>query len=191
MSNLPTPFLDLLRHEVMPDFNSRAFWCSKSPSLFLQSLIVGLLLSLYMLLVTKIIVTIIFFATGAEQSPIFHILHFIDNDIDRPWFNVQVGIFYAIFIFVGENITRAVLDIAAKKPFAPSNSARFMRASIGVTVVTLFQMSVRISERLQDIPSSSSGTLVFFLVFTAVIFASLSLAFKQGAQLQADQDLTV
>lgn len=184
------PFIDLLKHEALPDCRTRAFWFDTRLSVAMPGLMIGVISALYILFLIKLVATVLFYAAPAEG--VQQVALFIDSDVDDFWRNFNDLVLYAACLFIGENVARAALDVAALKPFVMDNARRFMRAAVGAVALVAVQFAFRILEKSFDLGvTGASGGLILFGGLTAAVFASLSLAFAQGAELKKEQDLTV
>lgn len=184
------PFLDLLEHEAMPSWRTRAFWFAKKLPIAMPALMIGFVIALYILATVKLAATVLYAAAPGEGLREFALL--LDHDVASGWGNLHEAILYLACIYIGENIARAALEIAALRPFAEENAARFMRAAFGTAALVAATIIMRIAEPAFDLPPIDSGAaIILFGVLASACFASLSLAFRQGAALKKEQDLTV
>ena len=184
------PFIDLLKHEALPDWRARAFWFDTRLSVAMPGLMIGVISALYILFLIKLVATVLFYAAPVEGAR--QVALFIDPDVDTFWRTLNDLVLYAACLFIGENVARAALDVAALKPFVIDNARRFMRAAVGAVALVAAQLGFRLLEQSAGLGGGgASGGLILFGGLTAAVFASLSLAFAQGAELKKEQDLTV
>ena len=180
------PFLDLFDHEATPSWRSRAFWFGAR----LSMLIIGFVMALYALLALKLIAMVFYAVAPADWARQFALM--LDDNVGSGWINFHETVVFIVCIFIGENVARAALDIAALRPFADDNAKRFMRAAVGAAALVAAIILMRIAERIYALPPIDSGVaIILFGILASVCFASLSLAFRQGAALKKEQDLTV
>lgn len=184
------PFLDLLDHEATPSWRSRAFWFDTRLAIAMPCMMIGLIIALYLLTALKLFATAIYWAVPLDAARALAVL--LDKDVGVLWLNLNEAALYIGCIFIGENIARAALDIAALRPFSEQNAARFIRAALGTAALIAFDFFGRIAERAFGLPSADgNGEMLLFGGLAAACFASLSLSVRQGAALKKEQDLTV
>ncbi len=184
------PVFELFEHEAMPSWRSRKFWFDTRLSIAMPCLIVGMIVALYLVLAIKIFATALFYFVDIDAIRTAAMA--LENNVSAPWKNAFEAFLFIVCIFVGENIARAALDISALKAFSKANERRFMRAAIGAAVLTAGVLAERVLGNFLGVEAvSGAGGLVVFSTLAAAIFASLSLAFRQGSILKEEQDLTV
>ena len=185
------PILEVFEHEAMPHWTSRAFWISCDNRTALPSLIVGLVFGLYLLIVAEFI-GLGLIAVSPADSWLHALGVVLANDAAAPHQLIFDVVAYALCIVIGENVARVSLDIAAMRPFERANAKRFVRAAIAGAALIVLMTVVRLIEKQfggPDVSIASAGFLAAGIA--AACFAGLSGAFRQGAALKEEQDLTV
>ena len=185
------PILDVFNHEAMPDWRTSAFWFSTDKRTALPGLIVGVVLSLYILIAAELI-GFVFVGLSPAGSWLHGVGAFLADDAVRPHQLLFDLVAYVLCIVIGENVVRVSLDIAATKPFQKRNAERFTRAAIAGVALIVMMIVVGVAEKSFGGPDFSvSGAGILAAAIAAASFASLAGAFRQGARLQDEQDLTV
>lgn len=190
MRSIP-PILDVFNHEAMPHWSTSAFWCSTETRTALPGLIVGVVFSLYVLLAAEVI-GLLLIGLSAPGTWLAGVGDFLADDAAEPHQFAFDFFAYALCIVIGENVARVSLDIAASRPFQKPNAGRFIRAAIAGAALIAMMMIVRLAEVEFGGPAISvAGGGILAAVIASASFASLAGAFRQGARLQEEQDLTV
>lgn len=185
------PILDVFNHEAMPDWRTSAFWCSTEKRTALPGLIVGVVFSLYILIAAELI-GLGLIGVSPAGSWLHGVGAFLADDVVRPHQFIFDLFAYALCIVIGENVVRVSLDIAANKPFRRPNAERFTRAAVAGAALIVMMIVVRVAEKsFGGFDFSVAGAGILAAAIAAASFASLAGAFRQGARLQEEQDLTV
>lgn len=100
-------------------------------------------------------------------------------------------VWLTLILLAMREIARAAVRIAARAAFEPGNARRFAHAAAWIAAAETLRATSVLTGLWGGAPSSADA-VAFFMSFTFVAtLAALAAAFRQGARLQQEQDLTV
>ncbi len=180
----------------MPPCRSAHFWLDTRPHMFAPGLLFGLTLAFYVHFLLVLASAAIFAVSSVFGAPASSALQFLSTlFVKEPgnlWVVASQLVSIAAYIFIAENILRAALDTAIAKPFLAQNAKRFSRAGFAAAFLAVLHFAGSVATKALALAPAGWGKAGFFLAALAAIsFITLSSAFREGARLRQEQDLTV
>ncbi|MBB5517584.1 DUF2975 domain-containing protein [Amphiplicatus metriothermophilus] len=196
MSRKKLTIFELFRHEAFPDWRTPRFWLDTRLHMLAPGTLLALTLSFYVKLFMVLLALALLAAAGlveaggADRLRAFAFM--LDEHAgDLPRAAGQL-ISLTAFILIGENVARVALDTAVAKPFTRENAGRFLRAGAAAGVLGALHLAGALSAQHFGAPEGVWSRTGFYLcALMALAFVALSAAFREGARLKEEQDLTV
>ncbi|WP_425410360.1 hypothetical protein [Hyphococcus sp.] len=187
---------NLFKHEAFPDWRSFLFWFDTRPHMVAPGLLAGLTMAFYLqlalIVLSAVAASLALLAGGDGANVIFSMASvFVDLPISL-WMLAGQLISITAYIIIAENILRVALDAAVTKPFNIENPRRFRRAAIAAGMLGLMHLAGLIAEKNGVAVAFDWSRAGFYLaMLAAMTFITLSSAFREGARMKEEQDLTV
>ena len=160
------------------------------------SFLIGLIFAFYVLIALFTLAAFMLFLASATDAPVFHsaaaLLNRFGRNVGDFWSYASTVVPLIAYIIIAENVLGVALDTAVLKPFTRANANRFFRAFIVSGLLGVAHVfGAGFASRLGLDPAEWTASGAYISLLTALAFLSLSAAFREGARLKEEQDLTV
>jgi len=185
----------LLNHEAIAGWNGGAFWFGGSRRMRAPGLLVMFTFAFYIVSILTVLSVILFHMAGyfgAAGKAMTWFAFLVNDDPNNLWLSGSRFVSFVILSFITANIALVVLDTAIAKTFIHENANRFMRAGAGAVVLATIHLlgaNMAAHYAIADAGWTKSGFSLSAVM--AIAFIALSAAFREGARMKEEQDLTV
>jgi len=185
----------LLNHEAIAGWNDGDFWFGGRRRMRAPGLLVMFTFAFYIISTLTVLSVILFHIAGyfgAAGKVMIWFSFLVNDNPDNLWLSGSKFVSFVILSFMTANIALAILDTAIAKAFIRENASRFFHAGAGacaLAIIHLLGASAAEHYGIADAGWTKSGFSLSAVM--ALAFFALSAAFREGARMKEEQDLTV